>query len=356
MSYNVKHKKKNKYLSLIVLVLILAVLFIAYSAMSAANARAEAERLAEEEAANASIVIVQKEAADITQIAYSKNDGDELKFVMSGSKWSYVKDEKFPLNQAAVASMASAVASIEAVCELDGEDTGEYGFDVPAFEIKVTYSDGTQNSYEIGNYNSFNSSYYFKADGDLYMISSSLISAFNYDEEDLLLLDTIPSSEWSDVDYITDITVTSADGESNVISDSDGKTSLVDVLGDISLTNCADYYADDEERIEFGIDSGASVAVKYRKAVTSTDESGNSSTNYLETTYTILIGKKTDDGYYISPEKSDIIYLADVEDIENLMNYLTYEPVEEETEGSDEDAVIDEVSEEHSEVVEETVE
>lgn len=341
MAHDVKHKKKNKYIPMIVLVVIFAALLIAYSAMSAANARAEAERLAEEAAANETIVIVQKDAADITQIAYSKNGGDEMKFVMSGSKWSYVKDEKFPLDQTAVSSMASAISYIGAVCEIDGEDTGEYGFEVPAFEIKVTYSDGTQNSYEIGNYNSFNSSYYFKADGDLYMISSGLISYFNYDEEDLLALDTIPSSEWSDVDYITDITVTSSDGVSNVISDSDGKTQVTEVLGGISLTNCADYYADDEERTEFGIDSGASAAVKYRKAVTSTDESGNSSTNYLETTFTLLIGAKTDDGYYVSPAKSDIIYLADAEDIGNLMNYLTYEPVEEETEGSDSDELVE---------------
>lgn len=346
MAHNVKKKKKNKYLPMLVLVVVLLGLLIAYSAMSAANARAEAERLAEEEAANAAIVVVQKDAADITAISYSKNGGEELNFVISGSKWSYVKDEKFPLNQTVVSSMAYAVSSIEAVCEVDGEDTGEYGFEVPAFEIKVTYSDGTQNSYEIGNYNSFNSSYYFKADGDLYMISSSLISAFNYDEEDLMELDSIPSSEWSDVDYITDITVTSANGESNVISDSDGKTSFADALSGISLKNCVDYYAEENERADFGLDSGVSVTVKYRKAVTSTDESGNESTSYLETTYTLLIGNSTDDGYYVSPAKSDIVYLAGAEDVDNVLDFLTYEPADEDVKGSDEDALVENESEE----------
>ncbi|MBE6541515.1 MAG: DUF4340 domain-containing protein [Ruminococcaceae bacterium] len=330
MAYNVKRKKKNKYLPLAVLCVLLVLLVVAYSAMSAANKRAEAERLAAEEEANKVIMIADYDASTISSITYSKDGGEDMTFVRSGTAWSYVKDSKFPLDQTKISNMASAIASIGAVCEVDGGDTGEYGFDSPDYVIKVKYSDGTSHTYEIGDYNSFNSAYYFKADGTLYMISSGLNSYFNYNEDALLILDKIPSSAWTDVNYITSITLMSAE-ESNVVSDTEGKEALAGLVGEVSLDTCADYYADESERTAYGLDSGVSVGVKYKEAVTSTDDAGNQNTNYLDTTYTLLVGNKTDDGYYVSPAKSNIVYLVDAETVDAVLAYMTYVPATDDT-------------------------
>ena len=343
MAHNVKKKKQNKYLPFVILCAVLVVLFIAYTAMSAANDRAEAERLAEEEAANTAIVLAAKDVNTTTSISYSKNGGEKMTFTLTAGKWSYEKDSKFPLDQTKITYMANAIANIQAVCAIEGGDNGEYGFDNPAYKITAAYSDGTQNSYEIGNYNSFNGSYYFKADGDIYMISAGLIPYFDYDENELAALDTIPTSAWADVNYITDITLT-VNGETNTISDAEGKESFVGAIGNISLTEFVDYYADDDEKAAFGIDNSTTAAVKYREAVTSTDESGNQSTNYLETTLTLSFGDMTDDGYrYAATSKSDIVYLVDPAAVDSVLEYVDYAPVEEATDDimSDADITVD---------------
>ena len=62
MAYNIKRKKKNKYVPLVVLCAIMVAMIVAYSAMSAANKRAEADRLAAEAESNKTIIIANYDA------------------------------------------------------------------------------------------------------------------------------------------------------------------------------------------------------------------------------------------------------------------------------------------------------
>lgn len=324
-------KRKNKYLPLVILLVVFVVMLIAYSALSSANDKKEALTAAEEARANADIIIANYDASTVTKLSYQVAGGDKLTFLCSNGVWSYADDAKFPLDQTIAAAMASAIADIAVECEVTEGVGADYGLDNPSYTISVTYSDGTSHNYKIGDYNSFNASYYFSADGDMYMISSGLIQYFSYELSDLMVLDKLPTTDWSDINYVTEITVSTPDG-TNVISDEDGKTALIDRLGDISLKNCVDYYAENEEKAVYGLDGSKVITVKYKKAVTSTDESGNSGTNYLETNYSINIGETVghNDGYYLAPANSNIVYAVDENTVLELLAYVDYVPTADE--------------------------
>ncbi len=326
----VKTKKKNKYAPLIGLLIAFVVFFAIYKALCASNERKAAEEAAAEAAENADIMIAEYDYTTMTSLSYEKKGSDKLSFAVSGSSWIYVPDEHFPLNNTTIANMASAIAQIAVECTVDEGEAADYGLDDPEYIINVKYSDGDSHEYKIGNYNSFNSSYYFMADGEMYMVASGLLSYFDYTLDDLMSLDTIPSSDWSDTAYVNYITVKDGENE-NKIEDDTGKSELVDLLGSLYLNDCADYYTEEEEKANYGLDGSCSITVNYKKAKTTTDSSGNESTTYLDANYVLTIGK-TDGGYYIMPTGSNIAYNLSDEDAENILAYIDYVPtVTEET-------------------------
>ena len=322
-----QRKKKNKYLPMIVLAVILAVLIIGTSVLSAANEKKAAEEAASLAASqNTSIMLAQYDASTTKSVSYSREGGDFLTFSVKNGSWVYEGDPEFPVNQTIVGSMASALSSMAAERTVEDVDKDACGLTDPAYVIKVEYNDGASHVYTIGNYNSFTGGYYFTMDGDCYMISSGLIPYFDYELDDLLALDTIPVTDWQDIGYVTSVTVTK-DGVPNEITDEAGMSGALEKLGAVSLTLCEDYSASADEKASYGIDGTHSVSVKYKKAVTSTDESGNQSTNYLETTYTFGIGQ-TDGVYYGSPAKSDIVYRLTETAVNELFAYADYVPAE----------------------------
>jgi len=325
-----RKKKKNKALPLIILVGIMCVLWIAYTALSAANDKAEAERLAEEAAENASIMLAEIDSTTATKLSYHGEDGEWITFVYDGTAWKYEADEKFPLNQTMVTSMAAAISTIGATRSVEEGVESDYGLDNPAYEIHITYNGNTTYKYAIGNLNTFNGEYYFRNDdGGIYMISSGLLPYFQYTRDDLLVLDT-PVSDINS-EYITGITVTAADGTSNTVSDADGIAGLYSIFCELNCTQWADYYADGDTMLsEYGIDQTAGITVSYKKSIEITDESGNTQTTMMDSSAKVYFGNTAEaDGtvYYTIP-KSTIVYKIE-EDVYNaVMEYLHYVPAD----------------------------
>lgn len=318
-----QRKKKNKFLPMLVLCGILAVLVIGTSVLSAANEKKAAEEAAELAASqNTSIMLAEYDAAKTVSISYSRGGEDFLTFRAVNGAWVYEGDPEFPVNQQTVGYMASALSSMAALRAVDEVDREAYGLDNPAFVIRVSYQDGVSHEYVIGNYNTFSGGYYFTMDGDCYMIASGLLPYFDYALNDLLALDTVPAAEWADIGYVTSVTVTK-DGAANTITDEAGMTAVLEKLGALSLTVCADYHADDSEKAAYGIDGTDSISVKYKKAVTSTNEAGAQNTSYLETTYTFDFGAGVG-----GPAKSSMVYQFDEAVIGELLAYAEYVPAQ----------------------------
>ena len=73
------------------------------------------------------------------------------------------------------------------------------------------------------------------------------------------------------------------------------------------------------------MDGTNTVTVKYKKAVSSTGESGQQSVNYLETSYTFVFGNTGLGG----PAKSALVYQLDENAVSEILAYADYVPAAE---------------------------
>ena len=166
-------KKKKKILPLIALALVLGVLAGAYVILSRMDLNKD-EPLEE----TPKITVIDKNASDAVELAYIKGNDSELSFTCESGTWYYDADRDFPLDQTKISSMVSAVSSVVASRELDG-DSGEYGFDAPSLTVVVKYSDSTEYTVKLGNVNSFNSSTYLMLQNSkVYLFTDKLTSSF----------------------------------------------------------------------------------------------------------------------------------------------------------------------------------
>ncbi|MBR4184344.1 MAG: DUF4340 domain-containing protein [Clostridia bacterium] len=302
-----KTRKKNPLIPLLALVLVLAVLLVGYKLLSEANERKAAADALAAQADDASVTVADFSLPDMTALEYRTKDGDPLRFTVVNGAWRYEADPAFPLNASMMAQMANAIASITASRTVDEGAPADYGLDDPACVITAEYG-GEKHTYKTGDYNSFSGSYYLMADGGIYLVSQNLASTFSKSLDDLLVRDTIPSSEWSSREYVNAVTVRDGEAE-RTVTDADEIDAILTALGKVYLYTCTDYAASEEEKAACGLDGGRAVTVSYRKAVSSQDESGNTTaTNYLDTSYTLLFGEETETDVYCSPLSSTMIY------------------------------------------------
>lgn len=319
-------KKKKKWIPMAALGAVIVVFGVGYALLSGANDKKAAEEAAANNAASAVTMIAEYDSSNVKTIMYRLADSDPVELENDGGVWRLAADPNFPVNQTIAGSMAGAVSSIGVKSRLSDGDAAEFGLEEPAYLIRVTYMDGTAHEYRIGDYNSFaGGAYYFMADGAIYTISSGLTGYFDYDAASLLQNDSMPDD--IEQDYITAITVSSEAGE-NVITDANGIASLFDYFGDILLTSCADYYADDDERAEYGIDGTRAITIAYKRAVTNTDSEGNESTARLETSFTFDFGDQVghDEGFYGARGDSTMVYVIDAGTVEKILAYVDYVP------------------------------
>lgn len=323
---------------MVILIGVLAGFMIAYLALSSANDKKEAEEAAAA-AEDTTIMLAEMDSSAITQLAYRYGENDWITLNQKDSVWTWDDDEHYPLDQTTAASLGSAIASIGAMRSIDEGEAADYGLDEPICEIHVSYGEGTTYKYAIGDRNSFNDAYYFRDDdGSFYMIASGLLSYFQTELDDMIVLDTALST-MADSDIVS-ITVTN--GEDSVtytqiateVEDEDGNTTttydedvdaLYDLFCELNLRNYADYYADSTEMAEvYGIDESCSLTLTYKKSVTvsSTDDSSTSSTTKVDANYIIYFGNTEDGQTYYSPKGSTIVYVAADDVVTEIIEYL----------------------------------
>ena len=325
-SVNVKKKKKNPLVPLLALLAVMAVLWIAYAAVKVANEKkAEAERLAAEEAQK-TVTISALDPAGITELSYEAEgytDG-ALTFVVSDGAWQWKDDAAFPLDQTRLSAMGTAVTSIEGIRELQADaiegGLAACGLDEPSCTVTVTGADG-KHVFRCGDYNGTYKAYYLMADERLYLTETDLAYTFEKGLTDLLARDSLPVSDWSNREMVNSVVLRNG-GEEREITDADELDTYLTSLSSVYLSEYADYSADEGEKASYGLDGSRSVTVNYRKSVAATDASGNSVTNYLDTSYVFLIGNAYEEDESLTavcPASSAVVYLIDTEKAEGLL-------------------------------------
>lgn len=339
MANTQKRKKKNKVLPLFILVGVLLVLVIGYAVLSSANAKKEAEEAAAA-AEDTTIMLAEMDATAITELRYRYGENDWITLAQSGGVWTWAEDAHYPLNQTTAAGLGSAIASIGAIRTVDEGEAADYGLDEPICEIHVRYGEGTTYKYAIGDRNSFNDAYYFRDDdGAFYMIASGLLTYFQTDLDDMLVLDTALAT-LSDGDIVS-VTVTDGEKSSTYTqtateeTDEDGNTTIYDAdvtalydrFCELDLRAWADYYADSTEMAEtYGIDGTRSLTLTYKKAVSvnsgTETTASTSQTTKVDATYTIYFGSTADGQVYYSPKGSTIVYTAAADVVDGILGEL----------------------------------
>ena len=312
-----KRKKKTSPLLMPLLLLgVIAVLLIAYRVLEAQNMQNAANNTT---AAESDVtIILEKAVEDVTSVGYTWN-GEKNSFTWNGRTglWELDDAKNFPLIQEPVTTMANALAAIGVYRTLEEGDSGLYGFDSPEAELFISFKDGSNYHFAIGDLNTVSGYRYFKdmSTGAVYTISAALLPYFQYSREDLFSFATLPSD--IDASYIDSVTL-SLNGKESTITDSEKTQSFFTKFQLLTPSEYADWSGSDEALTKYGIGEG-SLNISYKKAVTVTDTSGNSTTTRIASTYKVRFGKTTAEGkvpYRI--DGSDVIYLTDAANLDMI--------------------------------------
>lgn len=306
--------KKNRPAILLFILTLTAMLIVVYAVVSPKLNKADA--VTEE----TTVMLANFKPADMTALSYTKGD-QTLSFVYDNI-WYLESDRGFPLNQETVSGMSSAISAIPMSRIFKAGEVSETdsGLSDPGYIITASYSDGTEKTYRIGNYNSFNSNYYFSVEGDvnIYMIASGLTAYFDYTLLGLAAFDELPKltvdaiKSYDVVNSVTSFNVTDAD--------------LLEKLTALSFNECVAYKPDAEMIDNFGLGAGAPVMTVHYTVVKviATEESSVSATAGVPVNYdmTFRVGSlvEGDDTLrYVMFNDSPLIYTMDSDTMEALL-------------------------------------
>jgi hypothetical protein len=184
--------------TLIILGAVLAICIAVYAGVTVYNSN-QAQKTAEE-SKSVHIYAVGRGAPVI--ISY-ESDGIQLSFVLREDNWQVADNADFPLKQASLKSLASAINNLTAVRSFDIDSPlSTYGLDKPVYTVSAADDAGNTLKLLIGA--QYGDYYYAMTEGGdkIYTISSTLVSNLKTDLLSLIVLDTIPTLSEADIDVI----------------------------------------------------------------------------------------------------------------------------------------------------------
>lgn len=333
------------------------------------NEEKQAEQSKAEKEANTFYLSKIEQPVDIS---YTNSYGTfDFSYDAESESWTYMADEHFPVTQSYLTTLANDMKSLKAERKLEEiqDDLSVYGLDDPTFYIAAKGADDTRITVWIGSSNSYSSDYYAKVEGeeDIYTVSSGFVSDISNDISALQVKESFPtitspsvtnmelandntsiemqkevtkepaskeetteesvkeyeeaadkitkeskrSEEAEETVEMIEVTrwIFSQGGKINRIEeDEDIHTLLANAVG-LSFEDCADYYADEEEKKVYGLNENAEILyITY----TVGEEEKN---------LRLTIGNTTEDEeyYYTSMNDSDQVNLVSKESIDEIL-------------------------------------
>lgn len=328
--------KRGRKLLFLLLALIL-ILGATYAALRMDSGTEE-----EEKAVYTTIFTVDTD--EVTQIGWDYRE--PLSFTREGDSWVYDEDASFPLDETYVDTMLANIKQIQSSKTIENvENWDQYTLEVPICEITIAAGD-TTHTIKIGEESSLGGERYLSiGDGNAYLVDSSILDAFSYGLYDVLKLEAVPNmSDVYGMEYrsndggyeikrmensglaYTDEYVWFLEGKA---LDTELTERLMRYMTDMTWQECVNYNASDLSK--YGLDTpAAAITMRYletvKTATDETDDSGNTvyETQTKEAAYTLEIGAKANDGYYVRIQDSHMVYLIATNAAEALL-YTTYE-------------------------------
>ncbi len=327
--------KKTVLISLSLLV-VLALLIFGYTLLKNKNEREAEESEAEEQVKT--IYVNDYEAEDMKKLSYTSGE-NSLSFEKDANgAWKLSEDMFYPVDSSYVDNMANAISSLRAERLIETEESPDFGFDSPTLMVSAEYSGGSKVELAVGATNEYNGNVYLKdlIANKMYMVESSLVAAFDYTKESLMLIDEFPSFR---DDLLVSLEIKDADGTENTITDENGLTESAEIFRNLSFSSNNAFYASDDELKEYGITvSGSAHAyLTYGKQISVTNDDGTMSTVVQNEVCKMVFGNShvisstDDDGnvtenvyYYYTVEGSHIVYSVREAVYDELMHFSTY--------------------------------
>ena len=186
--------QKKQAIGILVTLLVLVAAFVG---LKFYNKNANEKTQQEEE--DAKIYVTSAEVQEITSFSWLQ-EGQTLTMTKDGDAWSCKEHPEYVIDADKVETLLQNISPLEAQQIVEDPDTDEaYGFEPPTNVITYTAGDITI-TLTIGMENEITGGYYLKSSMDetLYLVDSSLVSAFNIDASELEKEETSESSETSE--------------------------------------------------------------------------------------------------------------------------------------------------------------
>lgn len=209
-----------------------------------------------------SFVLISRSEEEVAGLKWTWEDMD-WELTCTDGTWQKADSSAFPLNQSSAKTMAEAVATLYATRKLeDVANLADYGLADPAFEITVTWTDGTSTTLTMGDATPFDDGYYLQTSNDpeaIYTIEDSLSTSFEKTEADMAVFDSVPELEGAThlvIGEVLDASLTSESAEldggahwylsDGRLLDTESVESLLDILSGLSWEDLVSADASDE--------------------------------------------------------------------------------------------------------------
>ena len=332
-------QQKKLLRGLVIAAVVLLAVLIAVLLIKRNNAAKQAEEEAAQEAAS-SIT----EDHGYTSLTYS-NGTATLSFSQDEEgSWIWSDDPEFPLDDTTVTSIVETIQSLKPQQTItDGDTLDAYGLDQPSATLTATDAEtGETLKLTFGKATTDGTSYYMlmnDAESPVYIVADTLYNYLSTPIYDMCVLPELPvltedtinsltiqgtaettltasrsedadTGSEDDADEETTPSVTWTSGETDV-TDNETLQSLLDELGGLYFTKCADYKPSDEAVELCGFT--APTAVLTASYVTDSGTEG---------TLTLTIGTKNVDGdsYYARIDDDTTIYLISASTVSTLVS------------------------------------
>lgn len=288
---------------MLILVAILVVLAALYGGLRVWNQKSEEKEAKQAKADKIHIT----ETDGLSAFSYT-NGTDTMGFTREDDAWYYDADQAIPVSQSTVEGIANAIEGLTAVRELEDPDKLEdYGLTEPSYTIQYTSKDGTESALYIGD--AAGEDYYVTVGdtGKVYTITSNIVSQLQFELSQMVENDSVPSIGSGNLKKV-EIT---ENGGTTTYEEEDELAKLAGGFGTLSLSDCVNYHASEEDLAGYGLDeAGRMTAIAtYKDASTKKNE-----------TFTIYIGKMDTSGTYryVMVKDSKMVYQVNKDVVKNM--------------------------------------
>lgn len=256
------------------------------------------------------------EGSEVTSLSWEK-DGVVYAFQKDEDGWMREGDDSFPVNQTVLSRLAERIESLTASRELtDISDLADYGLSDAAFAVTAKDSGGGAVTYRLGDATPFEDGYYMSVSSSesLYVVESSMESAFDLSLTELAQMEIIPQAE-----SVTRLKVGALDitceGESETWSDTAtgekldtaAAEKLASAAGSLGWNELVAVSATDEELTAWALDDAqATVMTAYDSE---------------DAVLTLLLGGEDESGNrYARLPDSRMVYMLTASDVSGLLS------------------------------------